>query len=204
VPPPVVADPDAAPPPPPVWPMSPDPLFVAPEVPPLPALSVAGFWSLRGLWMASQRSLPFASRCRFAARARAIPFFLSLRTWSALRSLFDAALLSAAAAESPMSELFPEREESELFAALEESELFAEIDESELFAEIDDPVLLELSELCGIAAVLDELEDCPLSSVFCASLVAESFCVLPRFTCANAGAAPRARAARIAILICSS
>ncbi|HVI23474.1 MAG TPA: hypothetical protein VM691_08320, partial [Myxococcales bacterium] len=91
------------------------------------------------------------------------------------------------------SELFPEMDESELFAEIDESELFPEIDESELFA------ALELSEL-GMVAVLDEL-DFWSSFVRCASLVAESFCELPRFTCANAGAAPSASAARIAILM---
>src|SRR3954467_10704343 len=102
------------------------------------------------------------------------------------------------------SELFPESDESELFEA-EESELFAEIDESELFAEIDESELfaaLELSELGG-AAVLDESDEVELLSSFvrCASLVAESFCELPWFTCANAGAVPSASAARIAILM---
>jgi hypothetical protein len=76
------------------------------------------------------------SRWRFADRARAMPFCLSLRTWSTLRSFVEA-LLSAVAAESPTLED-------------DESELFAEIDESELF-------VAEVSELCGVAESVDEL-----------------------------------------------
>jgi len=94
----------------------------------------------------------------------------------------EAALLSAAAPESPTLGADP-------FAGIEESELFAELEVSELGV---------AEELDGFAVWLES------SLLRCASLVAESFCVFPRFDCANAGAAAKRSAARIAILMGSS
>src|SRR5437868_15203405 len=69
------------------------------------------------------------------------------------------------------------------------------MEESELFTDA------ELSELFGVAESVDDVVDLMSSFVRCASLVAWSFDELPRLTCANAGAAPSASAARIAIFM---